>query len=241
MRYNFNKNERHIQANFIELDIDEMPFSLYLVRNSLLKAVNEFKNSVFGDVLDLGCGHMPYKNILLSDKVLNYIGVDLPPSIYHNQVQPDLIWDGITIPVADNNFDFVIATEFFEHYFDTDHILKEIKRILKPGGVLFFTVPSIWPIHEEPFDYHRFTKYNLEKHFSNNEFNSYNIYPLGGYSYSLAIMFGLYYDNVLKGRKKYLFKWFFKYIISFLEKKDSINFKIGNGKMHSGLYGYVTK
>jgi ubiquinone/menaquinone biosynthesis C-methylase UbiE len=46
----------------------------------------------------------------------------------------------------DESVDFVLATEFLEHYFDTEKILVEIKRVLKPGGVLF-SVPNVL-LHE---------------------------------------------------------------------------------------------
>ncbi|MFX9054275.1 class I SAM-dependent methyltransferase, partial [Acinetobacter baumannii] len=74
-------------------------------------------------------------------------------------------WDGYTIPFNDNEFDFVIATEFLEHYYDTAHILTEIRRVLKPGGQLFFSVPYIYSLHEVPYDHHRFTPYALKTTF----------------------------------------------------------------------------
>jgi hypothetical protein len=49
--------------------------------------------------------------VLLNDSI-EYIGVDLEQSEYHNEVRPDLYWDGITIPMDDESVDFVLATEF---------------------------------------------------------------------------------------------------------------------------------
>ena len=132
---------------FIELKLENLPISSYLVRKSLLAAITELKPILKGKVLDLACGVMPYKEFLMSDRIENYIGIDLEGSAYHHDVKPDFYWNGTEIPMEDSSVDFVLATEFLEHYFDTAAVLKEINRVLKPGGIFFFTVPNIWPLH----------------------------------------------------------------------------------------------
>jgi len=46
------------------------------------------------------------------------------------------------IPVPDNNYDVVTLHHVFEHFENPLHALKEIKRILKPGGTLFIETPN---------------------------------------------------------------------------------------------------
>jgi SAM-dependent methyltransferase len=185
---------------------------------------------------------MPYKNILTEGNthIKQYIGVDLQSSEYHNQVKPDYYWDGKTIPLADESVDFVIATEFLEHYFDTGHIVKEIKRVLRPGGVFFFTVPSLWPIHEAPYDYHRFTPFTLREHFKIAGFSASIIKPLGGAHYHFALSLGLWSDFKLSKRKQIILKPFLRRIILSLLKKDYAEETFGNGQLYSGLYGFIT-
>jgi SAM-dependent methyltransferase len=231
----------YIKNWFIDLKWENLKPSFYVIRRSLLKAVSELKPMVKGKVVDLGCGVMPYKEYLSNPEIESYIGIDLEPTIYHNSITPDLYWDGLIIPLEDSSCDFVIATEFLEHYFDTEHIIKEIKRVLKPGGILFFTVPAIWPVHESPYDYHRFTPYSLIEYFKTTEFSSWEIRPLGGFHYSVALMLSLWNDYKLSKKKQKLIKPFLRLIVMYLLKKDIINPNFGNDQFYSGLYGFVTK
>jgi SAM-dependent methyltransferase len=236
-----NKLEKFKSDWFINLDSKVMPQSFYIIRKSLLNAVTELKPKLHGVVVDLACGIMPYKEYLRSDLIERYIGIDLEPTEYHNQVKPDYYWNGEIIPLEDASVDFVIATEFLEHYFDTNHILKEIKRVLKPGGTFFFTVPSVWPLHEAPFDYHRFTPFALEKYFKKSEFSSWEIKPLGGFHYHLAISFALWSDFRLPQKKQKLIKPFLNFFVKVLIKKDKKESYFKNNQMFSGLYGFVNK
>src|SRR5262249_9413651 len=53
-------------------------------------------------------------------------------------------------------------------------------RVLKPGGFLILTGPFWWPIHEEPYDYHRFTKHGFENLLREAGFTEFEITPDGG-------------------------------------------------------------
>lgn len=236
-----NNTEKHISDWFINLKPEKMLISFFVIRKSLLDAVTELKPKLHGVVLDLACGVMPYKEYLKSDLIENYIGIDLEPTEYHNEVKPDYYWDGEKIPLEDASVNFVIATEFLEHYFDTNHILKEINRVLKPGGTFFFTVPSVWPLHEVPYDYHRFTPFALEEYFKKSEFSSWEIKPLGGFDYYLALSLALWNDFRLSKQKQKLIKPFLNFVIKFLMRKDNKQPALGGGQMYSGLYGFVTK
>jgi SAM-dependent methyltransferase len=183
---------------------------------------------------------MPYKQFLMNDKINKYIGVDLQPTEYHNTVKPDYYWDGKTIPLENGSVDFVLATEFLEHYFDTASILKEVNRVLKPGGILFFTVPSIWPLHEVPYDYHRFTPFGLTEHFKNAAYSHWDIKPLGGFNYHFALSLALRYEKVSESKRKYV-KPFVNYVIKLLIRKDNKKIEFKNELLYSGLYGFVTK
>ena len=232
--------ENYINNWFIKLSSDKMPLSYYLIRKSLLAAVDELKPILSGQVLDLACGVMPYKKYLLNDKIESYIGIDLKPTEYHNTVEPDLYWDGKTIPLKENSVDFVLATEFLEHYFETELILKEIKRVLKTGGIFFFTVPNVWPIHEAPYDYHRFTPFSLTKHFKNIAFKDWTIKALGGNNYHLALSLALRFEKVAPFKKKIL-QPFINIFIKLLIQRDNKQINLENGELYSGLYGFVTK
>jgi len=230
----------YIRDWFINLDINKIPFSFYVIRSSLLNAIDELRPTLKGVVVDLACGVMPYKEYLMSPSIERYIGVDLEPTQYHNTVKPDFYWDGNKIPMEDSSCDFLLATEFLEHYYDTKHILIEIKRVLKPGGTFFFTVPSIWPLHEVPYDYHRFTPYFFDLCLKEIHFTSWDIKPLGGYHMSFALSLSLWIDNKLSHKRQRLIKPILKPLIKRLVEKDKI-FNFENGNLYSGLYGFVVK
>lgn len=235
--------EKIIKDWFINLKPEILPISVYLIRKSLLAAVSELKPRLNGKVLDLACGIMPYKEFLMSDKIENYVGIDLEPSEYHHDVKPDFYWNGMEIPLEDASVDFVLATEFLEHYFDTATILKEIKRVLKPGGIFFFTVPGIWPLHEAPYDYNRFTPFALEEHFKQAQYTSSVIKPLGGFYYHFSLSLALFFEFRFSKKYRTIMKPFVSVFTNFLIKKDNkteeLPFK--NGQMYSGLYGFATK
>jgi SAM-dependent methyltransferase len=46
--------------------------------------------------------------------------------------------------------------------FNLKATLHEIFRVLRPGGCVLFTCPFVWPLHEAPYDYARYTPYSLE-------------------------------------------------------------------------------
>jgi SAM-dependent methyltransferase len=233
--------EKNINDYFINLNKNELSISFYVIRKSLLEAVREVKPKLHGNVLDLACGLMPYKQFLMNDKINNYIGIDLLPTEYHNTVKPDYYWDGETIPLENESVDFVLATEFLEHYFDTEKILVEIKRVLKPGGILFFTVPTVWPLHEIPYDFHRFTPYALEKYFQRAGYSSFVIKTLGGLKYNIALSVALWYDHWLPSKYKKVTKPFLNIFIDYFIKRDTKIDSFKNSQMYSGLYGFVTK
>lgn len=119
-----------------------------------------------GSLLDVGCGEMPYRTCLPPD--LDYTGIDVAEASAFamrgsNSVVP---FDGVSIPFGDASFETVLCTEVLEHAAAPEALIAEIERVLKPGGTLLATVPFSARVHYAPYDFHRFTKYALERMFS---------------------------------------------------------------------------
>ncbi len=113
-----------------------------------------------GDLVDLGCGTAPllgnYHN-----KVKSYCLVDWPSSLHENKVI-DIFADlNLPLGIPDSEFDSAILTSVLEHIRYPEHLLSEIARILRPGGRMFLQVPFAYWLHEEPYDYFRYTKHGL--------------------------------------------------------------------------------
>ena len=217
----------------------------YIIRSNILQAIKQVLPELTGTLLDVGCGQMPYKPLFLSDdsKVETYIGLDLQGGLHAQLSQPDLLWDGQTIPLDDASIDCAIATEVFEHCPELEVVLKEIWRVLRPGGILFFTVPFIWNLHEVPFDEYRYTPFSLQRHLRSSGFSIIEIKALGGWDASLAMMLGLWSRRryLQKGRISKMLKLIFSYlllpIVYILNVCDCSPKDFQEGTMMTGLIG----
>jgi SAM-dependent methyltransferase len=160
-------------------------------RRLVLAALKRALPSFNGLVLDVGCGHKPYRSLLLSPPSLAtaYVGVDLPGNPYS---PPDLEWDGATLPRPDASVDSVLLTEVLEHCPEPGAVLKEVWRVLRPGGFLFMTVPFIWPMHAIPHDEYRFTPFALERLLKGAGFPSPRIAATGGRNAALGAMLAIW-------------------------------------------------
>src|SRR4030067_8683 len=171
------------------------PFTMdtFFIRSSILRAVKNASSLFSGTLIDIGCGYMPYRQIVLSSstKVRKYIGLDLERNDICES-NPDLTWYGMIIPLSDETVNCALATELLEHCPEPEAIMSEIWRVLLPGGVLFFTVPFLWPLHDVPYDQYRYTPFSLERHLKNAGFEKIIIQSMGGWDESMAQMIGLY-------------------------------------------------
>lgn len=228
--------------SFIDLKISHSNLESYIIRNEIFKAISNKMDDFNGKVLDSGCGSMPYKDFILQNKKLvNYIGLDIDTGLTYDNVKPDFLWNGITMPFEDNCFDVVISTEVLEHVPDPDRYLLEVKRVLKPGGKFFFTIPFLMSLHEVPHDYYRYTPYALEMIFKRTGFVNSDVKPMGGYNAALGQMIGLWVNMYLCGKKKKLMQFFAKPVIKFLYSKDKPPLNFNKSTMIVGLTGIIEK
>ena len=131
----------------------------YFIRRALYRGVIARKGCLTGKLLDFGCGRKPYKPFF---EVQEYIGLDIEESGHsHKNEAIDVFYDGGNIPFADNHFDSAFSSEVFEHVFNLDEVLRELQRVLKPGGHLLITVPFVWDEHEVPYDFGRYTSFGI--------------------------------------------------------------------------------
>jgi SAM-dependent methyltransferase len=120
-----------------------------------------------GALLDVGCGEMPFRMLL--GPGLKYTGIDVPRADSFGMRQnPDIVdFDGRVIPFPDASFDNVLCTEVLEHVEDPTGLVAEMLRVLRPGGTLLATVPFSARVHHAPYDFHRFTRFQLTAMFRN--------------------------------------------------------------------------
>ena len=117
---------------------------------------------ITGKLLDLGCGSQPYRPYLAN--VTHYVGLDYPPTreSLGLGVKPEVHGDARTIPFADQSFDGVLCCQVLEHVDRPETVLREVGRVLKPGGLALISVPFFYNLHMEPHDYFRFSPYGIQ-------------------------------------------------------------------------------
>jgi SAM-dependent methyltransferase len=69
--------------------------------------------------------------------------------------------------LPDNGFDMIVCTEVLEHVLQPFSAVEELRRLLRPGGLLFVTVPFNFRIHGPLPDCWRFTEHGLRALFQN--------------------------------------------------------------------------
>lgn len=231
-----------MQNQFTNVSLSIHNLESYVIRKEIFKAISNVIPSFKGKVLDSGCGIMPYKNIILENKeITSYVGLDIETALSYDDVQPDVLWNGVTMPFENDTFDVVLSTEVLEHILNPDVYLLEVKRVLKPGGIFFFTVPFLMSLHEIPHDYYRYTPYALEMIFKRTGFADIKIKPMGGYNAAMAQMMGLWVNKYLWGSKKKIMRVVVKPIIKYLYLKDKVPQNFNKSTMIVGLSGTVTK
>lgn len=72
-----------------------------------------------------------------------------------------ILGDAQALGLADGSVDAVLCTEVLEHLPEPQRAIDEMHRVLRPGGTLLLTTRFLFPIHDAPHDYFRFTKYGL--------------------------------------------------------------------------------
>lgn len=76
---------------------------------------------------------------------------------------PDFLASADEMPFDSPRFDTVILCEVLEHVSDPVKVLSECSRVLKPGGLIVGSMPFMWSVHADPFDFQRWTAVKVER------------------------------------------------------------------------------
>lgn len=113
-----------------------------------------------GVVVDVGCGRQRVRPYLLPQ--CSYVGLDYPQTaIALYSIRPDIFADGGQLPLLNECADTVLALEVLEHVADAEALVTEAARVLVPGGQFILSVPFLYPLHDAPHDYQRWTPFGL--------------------------------------------------------------------------------
>ncbi len=102
--------------------------------------------------LDIGSGpgvmHTSLEGVILID-FMNYENVNIITDL------------NVTIPLSSEIADSIVLSNFLEHIYSAEQIINECHRLLKKDSILYITVPFLMGVHQEPFDFYRYTHHFL--------------------------------------------------------------------------------
>jgi len=108
-------------------------------------------------VLDAGAGDCLYRPLF--DRV-QYESADFC-QVDKKYGDITYVCDLAAIPVEDCTYDLVLLTQVLEHVPHPLAVLRELHRVLKPGGEIWLSAPLYFYEHETPHDYFRYTQFGL--------------------------------------------------------------------------------
>lgn len=106
-------------------------------------------------VLDAGAGDQPYRS-LFSHCIYETADFELVDKPYGKSTY---VCDLAAIPVEDDRFDAIVFNQVLEHLPAPLLTLRELRRVLKPGGRMICTAPLFYEEHEKPYDFYRYTQF----------------------------------------------------------------------------------
>ena len=127
------------------------------------------------------CGHLEY----VSQDFGQYSGEGDGKGFQKEQwdtSKVDIVSDIVNIPVEDASFDAIMCNEVLEHVPDPNGAMKEMDRILKPGGYLIITTPFNSLTHFAPYHFSTgFSRYYYEKHLGDLNYETLDLNLNGNY------------------------------------------------------------
>jgi len=164
--------------DFLDVDLEK---SISLGDQLLFhyKLANDYINNDLSTILDIACG-AGYGASFLASFGHDVVGGDINPktieyakSIYNYQEHLTFkVMDALQVNYPDSSFGYITSFETIEHISDVDKYLIELKRLLKPNGLIFISTPQN-SLGHIPLTFHHEYEYGrrdlraaIEKHFS---------------------------------------------------------------------------
>ncbi len=143
-----------------------------------------FLKKTVGPSNSVGNNYNPKKRIhkLFGDSLNNKVILNLGSGT--NRIHPeiinvdlfafkevDVVADICDTPFKDASVDGIVCEDVLEHVAQAPKLLKEMSRILKPGGMMIIKTPFVYPYHSSPNDFFRWTGDGLKHIVKENNFS----------------------------------------------------------------------
>lgn len=109
--------------------------------------IKELDGKNFKTLLDVGCGNGIFLSMVLNKFDVEVSGIDISPGMIEKSKElldgraDPKVGDSEHLPWNDRSFDIVTCSASFHHYPGPELVLKEMKRVLRPGGILMIADP----------------------------------------------------------------------------------------------------
>ena len=178
-------------------DRRDPPYSMptYAVRAPLARWIAAEAHAAAGRkprglrVLDVGCGEKPYYPFFAPFAV-EYIGLDVVANPF-----AELQGSVENIPAEDGSFDLVLCAQVLEHCDDPARAVRELRRVVAPGGRALVSTHGVQVYHPSPQDLWRWTHAGLERLFATAaDWEDVRVEPSSGTAACLAMLLATYAD-----------------------------------------------
>lgn len=156
-------HEKNAKIRMLFSSLKKTPFHpQWLVFKNEEKGLTEIAQHSQGYVLDLGAGTQKIQHFLSPS--CQYISLDYYETAtkWYGKT-PTVFGDAQVLPFKSKSADTILLLDVLEHLPAPESCLKEIFRVLQPGGKLIIQVPFLYPLHDTPYDFQRWTCFGLQK------------------------------------------------------------------------------
>jgi SAM-dependent methyltransferase len=135
---------------------------IFGIRKFQHKKIKKFAHNIKDkNILELGSGKKVDGKYFYSMKRFfhssnKFTMSDIDPKFGHQIID-------ITEFKKQREYDIILCLNVLEHIYDYNTALDNIYNALKPEGIAVFMIPGYYPLHDEPYDYWRFTEHALRK------------------------------------------------------------------------------
>lgn len=137
-----------------------------------------------------------------------YLALDFPATaIALYGARPDVFGDACRLPLADASVAAVTCYEVLEHVRDPEALVAEVARVLAPGGVVEFTMPFLYPVHDAPHDFQRWTRFGWERSLTAHRFVLERTRPGNPPLHAGAVVAALAIAGPLQDRRGWALAW----------------------------------
>jgi len=200
-------------------------------RKILDKLLEKNKHYYKGIILDIG-GRDRGKFKKPKNKVEKWIFADI-----EKKHKPDITLDVTDMSqIASESIDVINAIELFEHVEKINQGLSECYRVLKKDGVMILSVPFLYPVHADPYDWQRWTEYKWKKELKEIGFNIEKFTIMGRFFTVIADMKKVFIK--LLPKPFYWIGYLFFPLFDLIIKLDNLNLIKNHPKLGKFQEGY---